>query len=123
MMDNPRNDPTPRPAEPELSVRELADGAVRKVVTAIVIAAALVALAIYAQPAPPRYQAVVGDGQIVRIDTRSGTILSCVGNECSVVVRRGQSLVRRRALPKQDAQPARLPAPGPAPAPPAAAER
>jgi hypothetical protein len=106
-------------AEPEPSVRELADMVLRKIVSGIVIGAALIALAIYARPGPPRYQAVVGDGEIFRIDTRSGTILSCVENRCSTVVRKGQSLVRRAArdaLPKQEAQP-RLPAPAPAAAP------
>ena len=114
-------------AEPEPSIRELADMVLRKIVSGIVIGAALISLAIYARPGPPRYQAVVGNGEVFRVDTRSGTILSCVENRCSTVVRKGQSLVRRAerdALPKQETQP-RLPAPAPttsAPAsPPAAA--
>jgi len=103
-------------AEPEPSLRELADTALRKIVSGIVIGAALIALAIYARPGPPRYEAVVGNGEVYRIDTRSGTILSCIENRCSTVVRSGQSLVRRAprdALPKQDDRP-RLPAPAPA---------
>jgi hypothetical protein len=93
--------------------------ALRKIVSGIVIGAALISLAIYMRPGPPRYQAVVGNGEVYRIDTQSGTILSCVENRCSTVVRRGQSLVRRahrEELPKQEAPP-RLPAPATAPAP------
>lgn len=103
----------------EPTTAELVDMALRKIVTALVIAAALIALAIYARPAPPRYQAVAApDGRILRIDTRKGTILACEGRRCMTVVRRGQSLVRElpaKALPAP--QPQALPAPAPAPAP------
>jgi hypothetical protein len=99
---------------------ELLDAALRKIITAIVIAAALIALAIYSRPGPPRYQAVATpDGRILRVDTRKGTILACDGDQCWTVVRHGQHLARnpgRPALP----QPA-APAPQPAPAPAAAA--
>lgn len=102
-----------RPAEPTLA--EIADSALRKVVTAIVIAGGIVGLAIYARPAPPRYQAAVGDGRIVRIDTRNGTVIACEAGHCAIVLRRGQRLERQ--LPKA-APPAALPAPArPAPAP------
>jgi len=108
---------------PEPSLAELADAALRKIVTAIVIAAAIIAIAIYARPAPPRYQVAVGDGQVVRIDSRNGTVIACEAGQCWTVLRRGQSLERRperAAVPKQDAPaPRALPAPPPnaAPAP------
>jgi len=104
-------------AEPEPSLRELADMALRKIVSGMVIGAAIIGIAIYARPSPPRYDIAAGNGEVYRIDRRSGTILSCVEDRCSTVVRSGQSLVRRahrEALPKQDAPP-RLPAPATAP--------
>jgi len=118
------NDPDPaapgrdrRPPEPSLA--ELADAVLRKLVTVIVIAAAIIAIAIYARPAPPRFQAAVGDGRIVRIDTRNGTVIACEAGVCATVLRRGQRL--ERSLPPRPA-PAALPAPtapaaAPAPAP------
>ena len=112
-----------RQPEPEPTTAELVDMVMRRIVTALVIAAALIALAIYARPAPPRFQAVAApDGRILRIDTRSGTILACEGRRCMRVVQRGQSLVRElpaKALPAPApaTQPRALPAPTPAPAP------
>ncbi|HEV2817972.1 MAG TPA: hypothetical protein VGW40_12215 [Allosphingosinicella sp.] len=99
------------PREPALA--ELVDNVLRKLVTAIVIAGAIIALAIYARPAPPRYQAAVGDGRIVRIDTRSGTVIACEAGRCATVLRRGQRL--ERSLPQRPA-PAALPAPAAPPA-------
>jgi len=113
------NDPDPLAAArdrppPEPGIAELADAALRKIVTAIVIAGAIVAIAIYARPAPPRFQAAVGDGRIVRIDTRNGTVIACEAGVCATVLRRGQRL--ERSLPARPA-PAALPAPAAAPAP------
>jgi hypothetical protein len=118
------NDPDPRaPARdrpsPEPSLAELADAVLRKLVTVIVIAAAIIAIAIYARPGPPRFQVAVGDGRIVRIDTRNGTVIACEAGVCATVLRRGHRL--GRSLPPRPA-PAALPAPtapaaAPAPAP------
>lgn len=112
-----------RPQQGEPSLAELVDNVLRKLVTAIVIAGAIIALAIYARPAPPRYQAAVGDGKIVRIDTRNGTVIACEGDRCATVLRRGQHLERHLSTPAPAALPApaapapALPAPTPAPAP------
>lgn len=110
--------------EREPTLADLADSVMRKIVTAIVIAGALIALAIYMRPSPPRYQAAVGDGKIVRIDSKTGTVLACEGPRCYRVLRRGQHLEEapdQEALPKQAAQPQQVPqaapAPRPAPAP------
>jgi hypothetical protein len=76
----------------------------RRLTTAAVIAAAIIGLAVYARPAPPRYQAFAAGSQIVRIDTRTGTITGCeAGQTCVTILRRGQRLARRpkpEALPK-----------------------
>jgi hypothetical protein len=118
--------------QPEPSNRELIDGAVRKIVTALVIAGGVIALGIYSRPGPPRYQAFAAEGQIVRIDMRSGTVIACEGNQCMTVVRRGQRLRRSLpgAAPKQETHPAPvLPAPAqpqkalPAPTPKAGSTR
>ena len=100
----------------ELSLADIVDNAARKLVTAIVIAGGLIALALYFQPSPPRYQATAADGRIVRVDTRSGTVIACEGTRCYRVLRRGQDLDEApaaRALPAPAARPAQ-----PAPAPP-----
>lgn len=116
----------------EPSLGDLADTLVRRIVTAIVIAGALIALAIYFQPSPPRYQVAVGDGRVVRIDSRSGTIITCDVERCVRVLRRGQELEDNpnrgalpttappaapaaQALPAAKAAPTRQPAPAPAP--------
>jgi hypothetical protein len=100
----------------ELSFADIVEIAARKLVTAIVIAGGLVALAIYFRPSPPRYQAAVGDGRIVRIDTRSGSVIACEGGRCYRVLQRGQDLVKApppEALPAPAARQAQ-----PTPAPP-----
>ena len=85
----------------------------------------MIALAIYARPAPPRYEAVIGDGKVVRIDTRTGTMIQCDERACRTILRRGQPLAANpyRRLPARDeARPApAVPAPAPAPALPAPA--
>ena len=79
----------------EPSVSHIAEKAIRGFTTAIVVSGAFVALAIFSRPGPPRYQAVVADGRIVRIDTRSGTIISCQAGGCTTVLKRGQRLERK----------------------------
>ncbi|HEX9965699.1 MAG TPA: hypothetical protein VGB04_12030 [Allosphingosinicella sp.] len=98
---------------------EAIDGAVRKITTGIVIAGAIVGLAIYSRPGPPRYDAFAFGDRIVRVDGRTGTIIACEGNRtCQLVLRRGQRLTRIR---RTDALPAPAPAPAtPLPAAPAA---
>jgi hypothetical protein len=108
--------------EREPTLAEIADNAVRKIVTAMVISAAVIALGIYSRPGPSRYDAfATPDGRIVRVDMRSGTVLSCEGSRCAIVVRRGQRIDRRvpaKALPQPAPAPApALPAPAAAPAP------
>ena len=79
----------------EPSVSHIAEKAIRGFTTAILISGALVAAAIYARHGPPRYEAMVADVKIVRIDTRSGTIISCQAGGCTTVLKRGQRLQRK----------------------------
>lgn len=103
-----------------LTLADIVENAARKIVTAIVIAGGLIALAIYFRPSPPRYQVAAGaDGRIVRIDSRSGSVIACDGERCYRVLRRGPEL--DRAPPAAKALPAPAPAARealPAPAPP-----
>jgi len=96
-----------RPTEPP---PDAADRMTSKIVNGVVIAAAILALAIYSRPGPPRYQAVAtGDGRVVRVNTANGAIVSCDASRCLLVHSGGHSLER---APKQRALP-----PQPAPAP------
>ena len=117
------DDERPRRAEPssppQSPLADAIEGAVRRISTAIAIAGALVALAIYARPGPPTYQAFSTGSSIVRINTRTGSIFECVDGRCGIVVRRGQHLDRRppaKALPAPAPAPAPVVAPAPAPA-------
>ena len=98
---------------------EIVDSAVRRLSTAIAIAGALIALAIYARPGPPSYQAFSTGGSIVRVNTRSGSVLECVDGRCGIVVRHGQHL-DRRPPPKALPAPAQTAPAQAAPTPPAA---
>ena len=109
------------------SLGDIIDAAVRRLSTSIAIAGALIALAIYARPGPPSFEAFPTDGGIVRVNTRSGTVLQCnEAGRCGIVVRKGQRL-DRHPPPKALPSPAAAPAPASVPtviapsAPPAAA--
>ena len=114
-----------RPTESSLS--DMVDGAVRRIATSIAIAGVAIALAVYARPGPPRYQAFATDDGIVRIDTRSGTVIGCEGGRCMTLLRKGQRLAPNpnrninapRPEERSESPPAQkaLPAPQPAPAP------
>ena len=133
------NEPTDRRhSEPEPSFAEMVDNAVRRVATSIAIAGIAIALAIYARPGPNRFEAFATDDGIVRIDTRSGTVIGCETRRCMVLLQRGQDLApnpnrdpesappkaavpatpqpSQKALPAP-AQPSPQAAPGPAAAP------
>lgn len=115
-MTDPRSDP----AEPQPSMSEAIEAGIRSVTTGVVIAGAIVGLAIYARPGPPRFEALVDGDRIVRIDTRKGTIISCEGQRtCELVLKSGQRLTRVKRT-DSPAQPPALPKPA-APTAPAAA--
>ncbi|HYI41352.1 MAG TPA: hypothetical protein VE053_13640 [Allosphingosinicella sp.] len=90
------------------------DAAVGKITTGIVIAGAIVGLAVYARPGPPRFDAFAFGDRIVRVDGRTGTIIACEGTRtCQVILRKGQRVIR---IKRTDAA---LPAPSAATLPPA----
>ena len=117
-MTDPRS--PSEPDQPPSSLSEAVEAGVRSLTTGLVIAGAIVGLAIYARPGPPRFEAVVDGDRIVRIDTRKGTIISCQGAQtCELILKSGQRLTRVRRT-DAPAQPAALPKPA-APIAPAAA--
>jgi hypothetical protein len=94
----------PDSAEPEPSLKEIVETGIRQAVTAIVVGSGIIGLAIYARPAPPRFDAFPVGSQIVRVDMKTGTIIACEGQQtCQLVLKRGQHLQRIHrtdALPK-----------------------
>jgi hypothetical protein len=110
----------------EPTVGDVIESAVRKIVTAIVIAGGLIAVGLYSQAGPPRYQVIAADGRVFRINTKSGTVIGCEGDRCAIVLRHGQELEdnlgpapapRQLAPPPQAAPAIAPPATAPAPAP------
>lgn len=115
MTDNRFDPADPAPRGPMLG--EAIDAAVGKITTGIVIAGAIIGLAVYARPAPPRFDAFAVGDKIVRVDGRTGTIIACEGaRTCQLVLRKGQRLTR---IKRTDALPGPAPA-TPLPAAPAA---
>ena len=112
-MTDHRYDPS-EPASRSPMLGEAIDSAVGKITTGIVIAGAIVGLAVYARPGPPRFDAFAVGDKIVRIDTRKGTIIACEGQQtCQLVLQRGQRLTRIKrtdALPAPATPPKALPA-------------
>jgi hypothetical protein len=114
---------------PRSPLGDTIDLAVRRIMTSIVVAGAIVGIAVYASGGDeaPRYQVTAGDGRVIRVNTDSGTVIACEGarlEHCAIVLRRGQDLdedLPPRALPGHPAPPAlpAVPAPGAEAAPPA----
>ena len=101
----------------EPPITEAIERMTTRVANSLVIAAAIIGLAIYSRPGPPRYEAVATpDGRVVRVNTRNGSIVSCDAAQCLIVHRHGDNLARverRPALPTQ-APPLAAPAQPPA---------
>jgi hypothetical protein len=100
----------------EPTLIELLDKASRRVTAAILMGAALIGIAVYARPSPPRYSVAAADGRIVRVDGRTGAMISCGAEGCLSVHRPGGHMELKASLPKP-AVPAPAPAPAALPAP------
>lgn len=103
-----------REAEPSLG--DLVEGAVRKIVTGIVIAGGLIGIGLYSQAGPARYQMVAADGHVYRLNTKSGVIVACTGDRCGFVLKDSGD-IHRSVEPPTPPRPAEAPAPSAAPAP------
>lgn len=110
--------------EEPLTLLDVAEKIGRNVSAALLIGCGFIALAIYARPGPPKYQAIASGGEIVRLDTRSGVMIACEAGQCYSVRKRGDPLAAHApSVPPAVAKSApasSLPAPG-APPPPSAA--
>lgn len=59
---------------------------------AIVAAAAIIGFSLPDTPRSPRYQGLVVDGKVVRLDTRNGNIVACDFSRCVRVLGNGKNL-------------------------------
>ena len=116
-----------REREPEATVGDVIDAAVRKIVTAVVIAGGLIGLAIFSSRGgdpSPDYQVTAADGRMYRVTTESGRVVACEGTHCWEMLDRGQDLEDgppATEAPKQNAVAAQ-PQPQAVPAQPAPAQ-
>lgn len=114
------------------STAEVAERMTSRIVNSLVIAAGILALGIYwsgDDVEAPTYQAVsTPDGRVVRVNTETGSVVSCDAARCTLIFLQGDDLDRVRAAgeaegarvgPAAPADPA-LPQPGAAPPAPAA---
>lgn len=117
MTDDPRYRSSREPLDRSESVADMVDVAVRRIVTGLVLAGALVGLGAYMADGAeaPRYQVTTAsDGRIVRVNTDSGSLVVCQDNRCWLMQRGSNDLddepPARIAPPQPEARPA-LPAP------------
>lgn len=106
----------------ESSTAEIVERMTSRVANSLVIAAGVIAIGIYAAGGvsqPARYQAVsTPDGRVVRVNTESGSIVSCDASRCTLIQLRSDDLNRRDEEEQErrsEQQPA-LPSPAAAPA-------
>lgn len=119
-----------------MSNAAVAERMTSRISNSLVIAAGLVALGLYASgdegAEAPTYQAVsMPDGRVVRLNTQSGSVVSCDSNRCALIYLEGDRLRRigggaageegegedagGEAAPAQPATQPRLPAPAATP--------
>jgi hypothetical protein len=67
----------------------------RRLMIGLALAGALPALAIWARPEPKHFEAFVANGELIRVNTRTGTIVACNTERCMQVLERGQKLQSR----------------------------
>jgi hypothetical protein len=100
--------------EGEPTLIEMLDKASRRITTAVLMGAGLIGIAVYARPSPPHYAVAAADGRVVRVDTRTGAVISCGAEGCLSVHRSGGHIDLHASLPRPTAPaPAALPAPQP----------
>ena len=75
-------------------ILEIVDLLGRRIMMGVGFAGLLVALAIYWQPAPKHWEAFVANGEIIRVNTRNGSIVACNAERCMQVLKSGQRLQR-----------------------------
>ena len=95
---------------------EAAERIAKRLATSVVIAAMFVSVAIYGRSAPshPRFAVVASGSGIFRVDTKTGSVVQCVGQRCMAVLTQYERVRRDRSkvLPSPDAGPAQKSIPG-----------
>src|SRR5687767_4017305 len=80
----------------------------------IVAAAAIIGWSLPNAPRPQKYEALVVDGKIVRLDTREGHIVACDFSRCVRILGNGKNIQPNSApglIASGDAAPKSVPAP------------
>lgn len=82
-----------------MSNAAVAERMTSRISNSLVIAAGLVALGLYASgdeaAEAPTYQAVpMPDGRVIRLNTESGSVVSCDSNRCAIIFLQGDRLRR-----------------------------
>jgi hypothetical protein len=99
----------------EPTLIEMIDKASRRITASLLMAGALVSIAVYSRPGPPHFAVAAADGRVVRVDTRTGALISCGAEGCLSVHRSGGPIDLHASLPRPAAPaPVALPAPQPA---------
>ena len=96
----------------ESAAADMIERSIRQIAIAIAMAGALIALALYWRPGPSHYQVVTIGDQVVRLNTRSGTMVACNVQKCGFVIHESRGIDENSGhalLPP--AQPASQPAP------------
>ncbi len=66
--------------------------AVMTLAVSVVIAATIIGWSLPDSPKPQKYQVIVADGKIVRLDTREGHLVACDFNRCVRVLGNGKTV-------------------------------
>ena len=118
-----RTSPPPAPPAANEQTLGVLDMFGKRLMIGLALAGALPAIAIYARPQPKHFEAFVAGGEVIRVNTRTGTIVACNAERCMQVLERGQKLKKFSEggllAPQAPAAPA-LPSAKNAPAAPAA---
>ena len=64
----------------------------RRLMIGLALAGGLPALAIWSRPEPKHFEAFEANGEVIRVNTRTGTITACNARRCMLVLERGQKL-------------------------------
>ena len=83
--------------EPILTEAEIMESAARRITNGLVIGAAIIGLAIWAQPSPSEYQGFASKDGVIRLNLESGSMIECKDGACTQILRPGQRLLRAKA--------------------------
>ena len=107
--------------EPELTLAEAINLATRRMAAAVAIAGMAIGLGLWWKPSPARYQGFVTPDGVVRLNTKTGSIVLCEpGKKCALVLLESKDLKGGHSFDFGFSSKPPAVAPPKAPAPPAA---